>query len=78
MSLILADALLDLGRIALNPTKDRGWVDLDTTLLHHLGQITVADAVLAVPAPAQQDDLNGKRRCLNRDNRAAPQIIVLP
>lgn len=51
-SLVLADPLLDLRRVALNPSVDRRWVDLDPTLLHHLRQITIADAVLAVPADA--------------------------
>jgi hypothetical protein len=38
----MADSFRDLWGIALNPAKDGGWVDLDTTLLHHLGQIPVA------------------------------------
>jgi hypothetical protein len=48
----MADPLLDLRRVALHPAKDGGQVNLDTTLLHHLGKIPVADAVLAVPADA--------------------------
>src|SRR3712207_5657443 len=65
-TLILADSLLDFRRIALNPTKDGRWVDLDTALLHHFGEIAVADAVLAVPAHAQQDDLNWKAAALEQ------------
>jgi hypothetical protein len=59
-SLVLADPPLDLGRIALNPAKDRAWVDADTTLFHHLSQVAVADPVFAGPAHAQQDDLDRK------------------
>jgi hypothetical protein len=62
----MADPFLDLRGIALNPAKDGGWVGLDTTLLHHLGQILVADAVLAVPADAQQDDLDRKAAALEQ------------
>jgi hypothetical protein len=40
--------------------EDGARVDLNTTLQHHLGEIAVADAVLAVPADAQQDDLDRK------------------
>jgi len=35
-------------------------VDLDAALRHHFSQVTIADAVLAVPAHAQQDDLDRK------------------
>jgi hypothetical protein len=54
------DSLLDLWSIALNPTEDRGWINGDTAFLHHLGEIAIADPILAVPAHAQQDDLNRK------------------
>jgi hypothetical protein len=50
--------------------------DADTTLLHHLGQIAVTDPVLAVPAHAQQDELDRKAAALeqrqqddSKDNR---------
>ena len=65
-SLILADPLLEFRRVALLPAKDGGWVDLNTTLLHHLDQITVADPVFAVPAHAQQDNLNQKATALEQ------------
>ncbi len=68
-TLIATDPLLDLGRIALNPAEDRGWVDLYTALLHHLGEIAVADAVLAVPAHAEQDDLNWEVTALEQRQR---------
>ena len=51
---MLAHPLPDLWGVALNPAKDRRRVDLDTTLLHHFGEIAIADPVLAVPAHAQQ------------------------
>jgi hypothetical protein len=65
----MADSFRDLWGIALNPAKDGGWVDLDTTLLHHLGQIPVADAVLAVRAHAQQDDLDRKATALEQSQQ---------
>ena len=52
MPLKVADSLLDLRRVALHPAEDRRRVDLDTTLMHHFGEIAVTDAVLAVPAHA--------------------------
>ena len=47
------DPLLDLRSIALDPTKDRGWINGDTAFMHHLGKIAIADPILAVPAHAQ-------------------------
>jgi hypothetical protein len=52
MSLVGSDPPLDLWSIALNPTKDRGWGNGDTAFLHHLGEIAIADPILAVPAHA--------------------------
>jgi hypothetical protein len=52
--------LLDLRDVALDLAKDRGRIDLDTTLGHHLGQIAITDALLALPANASQDDLDWK------------------
>lgn len=52
------------------------WVDVNAALLHHLGQIAVADAVLAVPTDAQQNDLDGKRRRLNRGTGADPRYTA--
>jgi hypothetical protein len=64
MSLVLANPLLKLWSIALNPAKNGTWIDLNATILHHLSQIAVADAVLAVPAHAQQDDPNWEAAAL--------------
>jgi len=66
MSLIAAHPLLDLRSIALNPAEDRAWVDADAALGHHFGEIAIADAVLAVPAHAQQDDLDRKATALEQ------------
>jgi hypothetical protein len=66
MSLVSANPLLDLGGIPLNPSENSGWVHLNATFLHHLGQIPVADPVLAVPAHAQQDDLDRKAAALEQ------------
>jgi hypothetical protein len=38
----------------------------DTAFGHHLGEIAIADAVLAVPAHAQQDDLNWEAAALEQ------------
>jgi hypothetical protein len=64
--LVLTHSFLDLWRITLDPTENGTWVDLDSTLLHHLGQIAVADAVLAVPPHPQQDDLGWKATALEQ------------
>jgi hypothetical protein len=61
-----ADPLLDLRCVALNPAKDRAWIDRYTVLRHHLSQIAVADAVFAARAHAQQDDLDGKAAALEQ------------
>jgi hypothetical protein len=58
--LVLTYSLLDVWSIALNQTKHRRWIDLDTSFLHHFGEIAVADAILAVPPYTQRDDLDGK------------------
>jgi hypothetical protein len=42
-------------------------VDGDTALGHHLLEVSVADAVTAVPADAEQDDLGRKTAALNTD-----------
>jgi hypothetical protein len=66
MSLVSANPLLDLRRVALDSAKEGGWVDADTALLHHLSQVSIADAVFAVPAHAQQDDLDRKAAALEQ------------
>jgi hypothetical protein len=55
-----ANPHLDLRCIALHPAEDCGWVDHDTALLHHPGEIATADAIFEVPARARKDDLDRK------------------
>ena len=66
MTLVRTDPLLDLRSVALDPPKDRRRVDIDTPLLHHLGEVSVTDRVLAVPAHAQQDDRDRKATALEQ------------
>jgi len=67
VSLVSPDPLLQLRRVALDPTHDRGRVYLHTALLHHLPQIAIGDPVLAVPANTHQDDLNRKTTTLEHE-----------
>jgi hypothetical protein len=76
MSLVGSDPPLDLGRIALNPTKDRGWVNGDTTFLHHLGEIAIADPILAVPAHAEKDDLDRKATALEQRQQSDSRLAA--
>jgi hypothetical protein len=66
MPLVSAHPLLRLRAIALNPAEDSAWVDLDATLLCHLGQVAIADPILTVPTHAQQDDLDWKAATLEQ------------
>jgi hypothetical protein len=65
---------LDLGRTELNPAEDRGTVDRETAVGHHSSQITVADAILAVPARVKQDDLNRKAAAFEQRQRGGSLI----
>ena len=47
----------EFGRIPLNPTKDRGVIDRESPLLHHLFQVSVAEGISQIPADAKQDDV---------------------
>jgi len=58
--------------------KEGGGIDRDTTHLHHLGQITVADAVLAVPAHARQDDLDRKTAALEQGQQSGSSLGRIP
>jgi hypothetical protein len=60
MSLVLANSLLNLRGIALNPAEDGARINSDAALLRHLGKITVADPVFTIPAHTQKDDLDWK------------------
>jgi hypothetical protein len=72
--LIPVNSLLDLRGVALDPAKDRGRVDRDASLLHHLSQVTVADPVLAVPPDAQQDNLDWKAATLEQRQQEGSSI----
>src|SRR3712207_1235922 len=74
MSLVWSHPLLDLRGIALDPTKDRAWTDTDTALGHHFSQIAIADPVLAVPAHAQQDDLDWETAALEQRQQGGSSI----
>ena len=65
---------LDLWGVALHPAKEGGWVDFDTTLLHHFGQVAIADAILAVPANAQQDNLDREPAAFEDRQQRLPLI----
>jgi hypothetical protein len=78
MALVSANQLLNLWGVTLNPTEDRGWVNVDTALLHHLSQIAVADAILAVPAHAQQDDIDRKAAALEQRQQRGSSTGRIP
>ena len=46
----------DLKRVMLDLPEDCRGVDLHSALLHHLCEIAICDAVLAIPPHAYQDD----------------------
>ena len=74
MSLVWSNPLLNFRRVALNPPKDRAWTDADPALGHHFSQVAIADPVLAVPAHAQQDGLNGKAAALEQRQQDGSSI----
>jgi hypothetical protein len=55
-----AQAFLDFRSVALNPAIQRGVIQINATLCHHLFQIAIADAVFAIPPHRPQDDLAHK------------------
>jgi len=48
----------------LHPAEDRRGIDLHTALLHHLGQVSIRDPILAIPSLTNQDDLDRKTAAL--------------
>jgi hypothetical protein len=60
VALIPADQLLQLRSVLLDPTVDRGVMNFEATLLHHLRQVPIANVELQVPAHAQQNELGRK------------------
>src|ERR671933_2543330 len=55
-----ADPLLDLGRIGLDPAKDRRMVHVHAAVLQHQLEVTVADGEHEVPADRPEDHLGGE------------------
>jgi hypothetical protein len=53
-------ALVQFWSITLDPTKDRGVIDVQLSFEHHLLQITIAERRAHIPAYAQQHDLGFK------------------
>jgi hypothetical protein len=60
---------LDFRGVALHPPENRRVIDVDAPLLHHFGEVSFAERVLAVPAHAQKDDLDGKAAALENGHR---------
>src|SRR5258708_40138088 len=52
--------LLQLWRILLDPTEDRGVVNMQASFQHHLFQIAVAESITQIPADAQHNHLRLK------------------
>ena len=59
IALIPPRPLLQLTRVPRHPAHDRRRICFHATLLHHLHEMPIADAVLAVPANTKQEDRNG-------------------
>jgi hypothetical protein len=55
-----AQAFLDFRSVALHPAIQRGVIQINATLFHHLFQIAIADAVFAIPPHRAQDNLAHK------------------
>lgn len=72
MTLVRTDPPLNLLSVALDPPKDRRRVELDTPLLHHLGEVAELIACLQYHRTHSRMISTGKRRRLKIDNRAAP------
>lgn len=72
--LVRSDTLLDLGRIALHPTKEGKGIDRNAALGHHFSQITITDAIFAISAHAQQDNLNWKAAALEQGQQGGTSI----
>jgi hypothetical protein len=53
-----AAALLQFGCIVLHPAVDRGVIDVQSSLAHHLLQIPVAQWIPEVPADAEQNEIS--------------------
>jgi hypothetical protein len=67
--LVPTDPLLELRGVALNPAVKCHVVDGYAAFGHHFLKVPVADAVAAVPADAEQDDLGRKPAALEHRHR---------
>jgi len=74
VALIPADALFALRRVTLHPPEDCRGVDLNSALLHHLREIAICDAVLAIPPHATRMISTGNRRHLKMDICWTPRL----
>jgi hypothetical protein len=55
-----AQPLLDFGRVALHPPVDGRVIDRHAAFGHHLLEITIANAVAAIPTHRPEHDLAAK------------------
>jgi hypothetical protein len=62
-----AAALLQFGCIALYPAVDRGVIDMQSSLAHHLLQISIAERIPQVSADTQQNDISLEVTPFERD-----------
>jgi hypothetical protein len=61
-----AEPLFHFRGVALNPTVNRGVVDIHAAFGQHLLQLTIADALFTVPANSPQDDFALKMATMER------------
>jgi hypothetical protein len=53
---MLADAFIDLWSISLDPSIDSRVIHIESTLFHHLFNISIRELIPAIPAYAQEND----------------------
>ncbi len=53
-------ALLSFWGVVLHPTVDRGVIDIQAPLEHHLLQVSIAERIAQVPVDTQQNNLSFK------------------
>ena len=67
-----AQPFFNFRRITLNPAVNRGVIDIHSAFSQHLLQLTVTDAVFAVPAYGPQNDVTLKMPAFEWVPCAAP------
>jgi hypothetical protein len=50
-------------------------VDVHAPLLHHLGEVAIAQRVLAIPAHAHEDDFNREAAALENGHRSTGSSV---